>query len=381
MHFPGWTESNSGANADVAIVSGPATPPAGSGSAQFSVGADGDQAAQLRNSSFNGTELEFLSDLSYSTYVSQDGSGGQAVYIILEVDLDGNGTTDDLLFFEPAYQSAVYFPSNPQATLVTNTWQTWDALNGGWWSLNGIAGATPGAGVKSLADYVAAEPDAALANTALGSIRLVAGFGAGAWDNFIGSADAFAIGVAGVVPTVYDFNPHNPINDTINGGNGNDVISGDQAAPGSNDTISGFNGNDQLSGLGGDDTLKGGNGNDTLNGGSGDDSLYGENGNDTLNGGADDDYLEGGNGNDTLTGGAGEDVFGFGKGDGADTATDFDTDDDLIDLHDGLFLKSVKLVNVDGGALDTVLQFSNGSMTLLNTGNLGGVSFWDDYII
>jgi hypothetical protein len=126
---------------------------------------------------------------------------------MLNVDYDGDGLQDDLLFFEPVYQGVTFFPSNPQGPLALNTWQTWDALNGGWWSLNGTAGATPGTGVKPLSDIIGAEPDATIVNFGtLGGVRIVAGFGAGAWDNFIGNVDAFVIGVSSC-NTTFDFEP------------------------------------------------------------------------------------------------------------------------------------------------------------------------------
>ncbi|MEX2546682.1 MAG: hypothetical protein WD830_02705 [Chloroflexota bacterium] len=190
----------------------------GTGSAQFNIGADGDSAAQLANSAYAGTRLDSLTALSYSTYVQQDGSGGQAPYLILRVDNDGNGTIDDLIFFEPVYQTATFFPSNPQPSLALATWQSWDALNGGWWSLNGIAGAGPGTDVKSLDDYLAAEPDATITNTlTAGGVRIVTGFGAGAWDNFVGNADSFTIN-----GTTYDFEPNlsTPANKNACKGNG-----------------------------------------------------------------------------------------------------------------------------------------------------------------
>jgi len=57
--------------------------------------------------------------LKYSTYVDIDGVvGGQAPYIILHLDYDGDLVPDDLLFFEPVYQTAVFFPAFPQAALV-----------------------------------------------------------------------------------------------------------------------------------------------------------------------------------------------------------------------------------------------------------------------
>jgi hypothetical protein len=47
---------------------------------------------------------------------------------------------------------------------------------------------------------------------------------------------------------------------------------------------------------------------------------------------------------------------------------------DHVRLDDGLTVKKVTAVDVDHtGALDTVLQLSNGSVTLLNT---GAISDW-----
>jgi len=215
MSTPGWIEQITAAPGttvlpDVTFISGPGSPPSGIGSAQFSVGSDGNNAAQLRNPNFHGTKLSDLTALSYSTYVTQDGSGGQAVYIILQVDTDGDAGIEDLLFFEPIYQSSTFFPANPQGPLTTGTWQSWDAFNGGWYSVFGTAGSGPGTNVVPFSTLATAlGTNAVIANSSpsgLGGVRLVTGFGAGAWDNFIGSADAFSIGVSGTT-TTYDFEP------------------------------------------------------------------------------------------------------------------------------------------------------------------------------
>jgi Ca2+-binding RTX toxin-like protein len=68
---------------------------------------------------------------------------------------------------------------------------------------------------------------------------------------------------------------------------------------GGNDTLDGGDGDDSV--YGDDDGFDGfGDGNDTLTGGNGEDDLYGEGGDDTADGGNDDDYIEGDEGNDTL---------------------------------------------------------------------------------
>jgi hypothetical protein len=183
------------------------TPPLGDGSVHLSPGADGNDSAQARHPGYAGTPLSNLTALSYSTFVEVDGSGGQAPYLILQVDTDGDAGIEDLLFFEPAYQSAAFFPSNPQGPLTTDTWQTWNALAGGWYSVFGTAGSGPGTNVVSFATLAAALPTGVLANSSpsgLGAVRIVTGFGAGAWDNFLGAADNFTIGVSGS-NTTYDF--------------------------------------------------------------------------------------------------------------------------------------------------------------------------------
>lgn len=86
-------------------------------------------------------------------------------------------------------------------------------------------------------------------------------------------------------------------NGTLNGGDGNDVLT-EQWKDNlrGNYTLNGDAGNDQLLG---DGTLNGGTGNDQLVGGTGNGTLSGGSGNDVLNGGAGNDLLNGGTGNDT----------------------------------------------------------------------------------
>jgi hypothetical protein len=212
-NLKGWTQQHSHCNGGTStgsqsFVSGPGTPPAGSGSLRYQIGADGDSFETIRNPDYHDTLLSALTALSYSTYVTQDGSGGQAAYLLLDIDFNNDGALDDQIFFEPVYQTATYFPANPQDALTTGTWQEWDALNGGWWSANGIAGANPGTGVKSLADYFAAQPNARIINnsTGAGGLRIATGCGAGSWDNFDGNADNLLVGVSGA-NTTYDLEP------------------------------------------------------------------------------------------------------------------------------------------------------------------------------
>lgn len=195
--------------------SGPATPPLGAGSLELRISTAGADAAQARNPNFGETLLNNLSALRYSTFVEQNngglsGNGGQAPYIILSVDNNNDAVSDDLLFFEPLYQDASFFPSNPQGPLALTTWQTWDALAGGWYSLNGAGGSGPGTNVKPFSTFFDPDGDtnqARIVNTAtgLGGLRLVTGFGGPAdWGNFIGNIDNVTVNT-NLVSNTYDF--------------------------------------------------------------------------------------------------------------------------------------------------------------------------------
>ncbi len=118
-----------------------------------------------------------------------------------------------------------------------------------------------------------------------------------------------AVAIAGIV-LVSDEGPFPDIERDLYGGAGNDTLIGDSR----NETILGGDGNDRIEGRGGRDLVEGGTGNDTVNGGDGD------------------DLINGGTGTDTMIGGAGRDWFAFYAGDGADTISDFDVDQDVIDV-------------------------------------------------
>ena len=107
----------------------------------------------------------------------------------------------------------------------------------------------------------------------------------------------------------------------------------------------------------GNDTLLGGAGNDILFGSGGNDLLDGGKGNDILLGGSGNDTLIGGKGNDILIGGSGADTFIWKAGDtGSDVIKDFKAaDGDRIDLRDLLQGETgstidnfLKITTVDG---------------------------------
>ncbi|MGE3935699.1 MAG: PEP-CTERM sorting domain-containing protein [Rhodospirillaceae bacterium] len=211
----GWSILNfdSSANTDGAaptpdgttsfFAGGPATPPLGIGSLHQKVGPDGNDATRALTSQFNGLALSAITALSYSTYVSQN-LGGQATYLQFRIDRDGDGAQDDRLFFEPVYQNGTYSQVGYSTDVIPNQcgmvalcvtlggWQTWNALVGGWWSDLDSAGGPP---LTTLDDYFTQYPGAKLITTGP-AIRIQAGGGAGAWDDFMGAVDSFTIATA-----------------------------------------------------------------------------------------------------------------------------------------------------------------------------------------
>jgi hypothetical protein len=189
------------------MVTGPGVPPLGTGSAELATGngvIGGDGAEILSTSGYAATPLSALTALSYSTYVTSN-NGQQFPYLSIEISTGVSGTPNDVLFFEPPYQ-----PS--QGTPVLNTWQTWNALAGGWWDNNGL-GNPSNAGVVPLSTFETAYPDATIENydpgltpaTTRGGIALNVGF-ATTTSKFVGYVDNFTIGVNGG-STTYNFDP------------------------------------------------------------------------------------------------------------------------------------------------------------------------------
>jgi hypothetical protein len=230
-------------------IAGPGTPPLGIGSARFRIGADGDSYGGWRNSDFHGVRLDNLDALSYSTYVSNY-VDGQAPYMTLAVDADGEGeftpgepgSNDATLFFEPVYQNGTYSgdPVPNQGNVTLNTWQTWDALAGGWW--NG----TGGPPLITLASFVTANPDATIisAGPGLGGLTVRVGCGGAAWANFVGNMDNLTVayfvdGTNERAETVFDFDsiPQCTTTCYVNASTGNDVTKGGTSPSDAKQTI------------------------------------------------------------------------------------------------------------------------------------------------
>ncbi|ALR91527.1 tandem-95 repeat protein [Vibrio alginolyticus] len=143
--------------------------------------------------------------------------------------------------------------------------------------------------------------------------------------------------------------------DTIQGGEGNDILLGDLIEFGGNEQglsaiqshVAQQTGQD-VSTVDGEDIHEyvrnnleefnqthQGDKSDNLYGGAGDDLLFGHGGNDILVGGEGDDILIGGLGSDTLTGSEGADIFKWSEvTNDVDTVTDFNKNEDAVDFSD-----------------------------------------------
>lgn len=208
---------------------GPPIPPAGATSAHFTTGADIDSFAEFRNVDYNGQSLSSITKLTYSTYVTTRAPGTcVAGFILLSVDVDGNGIfdpvggPDDGLFFEPCYQTGTS-PTDPPGQIIPvqngglvlqNSWQTWDAFGGGWWSAKYGGDPLGGPPLTLLSNYIARlasmdflNPKIVNSDACLGGVRIRAGEG-GSWPNFEGNVDKCIIGISGV-NTTYDFEYEN----------------------------------------------------------------------------------------------------------------------------------------------------------------------------
>lgn len=135
------------------FVSGPATAPLGTGSAQ--VGVSGTQRRNLATYQFASTKLQDITELKFSTYNPSTGNGGSAnrsAYLQFNVDFNGTDTWQRRLVFLPT----------DNGTVQQDTWKEWDAINNGnalWrysgatWPVTGEPGTTAKTWNQILADY------------------------------------------------------------------------------------------------------------------------------------------------------------------------------------------------------------------------------------
>ncbi|MEM7355223.1 MAG: hypothetical protein AAF657_30715 [Acidobacteriota bacterium] len=180
------------------FVVGPGTPPRGSGSAHLAVAIPA-EGILIGTQNHEGTRLGDLTALSYSTYQN---ISPQAISLQFSVDYDDTDAST-------AFQGRLVFePSNivPSVTVLTNTWQAWNALDASarWWSTRDpiVGGATqailctqgsPCDWSTILSNY----PNVAIPTGLLAGIFLKAGSG---WTGFDGAVDDFRIATVASPP-------------------------------------------------------------------------------------------------------------------------------------------------------------------------------------
>lgn len=210
------------------FVGGPAAPPLGVGSYRMTTGAgnSGPDLPQtgagqggktwITTQQYDNTLLSGITQLGYSTYVAASpASAGNIITPTLQfqVDLDGNGTRDSAMIFEPYYSTVASGGTQPNVAL--GQWQTWNARAGKWWFNNATVFGCGQCAFPTFDAIIAAYPNAKIvtwyALTDGYGTQFVAGMNsAGApWTNFDGNIDAFTITV-NAPNTTFDFEPENP---------------------------------------------------------------------------------------------------------------------------------------------------------------------------
>ncbi|MFN8519706.1 MAG: choice-of-anchor D domain-containing protein [Chloroflexota bacterium] len=201
-----WFRNAATGGGSVGFMTGPATPPLGTGSLKVAT-TSGSSKAQLFNYSYAGRKLSDLTSLAYRTYrdPSSTNSMGQVPALNLEVDYAGTGSSYTALVFEPIYNTS-------QGAIAAGVWQSWDAYASGtavWWSSQAIPGVCATSCYVTWATILANNPNARI-TSATQSFSQYGGLGislGSGWANvFNGSVDRLAVGFSGT-ETVYDFEP------------------------------------------------------------------------------------------------------------------------------------------------------------------------------
>lgn len=181
------------------FVTGPGSPPRGSGSAQITV--SGTQRRNLTTYRFSGTPLADITTMKYGIYNPSAGNGqgpNASAYINFNVDFNGSDTWQRRLIFLPADNGGV----------TPDTWKEFDTINGGnalWrfsgpaWPIDGIPGTTPKTWSQILSQYPGVRIRVTDAHM---GIRVGEPYPPGYTENI----DSFTFGTAAGT-TIFDFEP------------------------------------------------------------------------------------------------------------------------------------------------------------------------------
>ncbi len=196
----GWVivDDNGNGGGSVALVDGPATPPMGTGSLNFTLSAS-NAGWMAAKADYLGTYLSDITALSYSSYRA---SGGSVLAVALQFNIDY-----DLTDGNTGWQGRLVYEPYRTETVLDNTWQTWSPLNGLWWGSSGAYTACIQSSPCTWAQVLAAHPNAGVHAT-LGAVLFKAGSG---WASFDGNVDGFHIATSGGIDDTYDFEFTTPV--------------------------------------------------------------------------------------------------------------------------------------------------------------------------
>lgn len=200
------------------FVTGPSTPPAGTGSAEISV--SGTQRRNLSTYQFGGTKLGDISTLKYSTYNPSAGNGGsvnRSAYLNFNVDFTGTSSS---------WQRRIGFVPSQNGSVSQDSWNEWDVIQGGnaKWFYSGstwpVTSTGPDAGLSGVSGSTLRTWNTLLADYP--GIRVLPGdswfgmrVGEPYADGYTENLDRFVLGTAAAT-TVWNFDPTPaPTNSTV----------------------------------------------------------------------------------------------------------------------------------------------------------------------
>lgn len=179
------------------FVTGPATPPLGTGSVHLALphNPNADANHQPRQAistlAYAGTRLSQITNFQYSTYGNSVPGANDTIYLQFDVDYNAtDGNTN--------YQGRLVYLPYTAGSIVANTWQTWSPMTQGIWYSSRLNAFPNGSGNQcglpagcTWSQVLSTFPNAGImANN--GGVHLKAG---GPADGFDGNVDDFVIGV------------------------------------------------------------------------------------------------------------------------------------------------------------------------------------------
>jgi hypothetical protein len=181
------------------MVTGPANPPAGIGSAELETTSSTDGQMLMKNA-YAGSKFTDLTTLTYSTYVK---SGNSTVAPALQFSVDKD-VTDGV----NNWQGRIVFEPYLNGTVSDGQWQDWSAADGNWWLTKPSAfnDMCPQSSPCTLSQLTTAFSNIGVNGGVNAQILLKAGSG---WpSDFVGDADALTVAFSNAQATTYDFEPY-----------------------------------------------------------------------------------------------------------------------------------------------------------------------------